>query len=65
MITKENLNEIRSYSKDGIVFMIDNWEHEYNIKSQELWHINDGVGEPTFLCKVTDFEKLKELLNIV
>ena len=66
MITKEQLNSIDYVSHKGTLFTIPgNWEYEYNIKTQELWSINDGFGEPEFLCRVTDFEKLKELLNVL
>lgn len=65
MITKEELNSIDYVSKDDTEFCIPgDWEYLFNIKSQELWNINDGVGEPTFLCKVTDFTKLQELLAL-
>lgn len=65
MITKEQLNSIDYTSKDGTLYhLFGDWEYEYNIKTQELWAINDGYGEPEFLCKVIDFEKLKELLEL-
>ncbi len=66
MITKEQLNSIDYLSNDNTHYVIPgNWEYEFNIKKQELWCINDGFGEPEFLCRVTDFEKLKELLDIL
>lgn len=64
MITKENLKEIDFFSRDETEYFGDNWQYMFNIKSQELWNFNDGFGEPDLLCKVTDFEKLKELLNL-
>lgn len=66
MITKEQLNSIDYVSNDETLYTIPgDWDYEFNIKTQELWSINDGIGEPEFLCKVTDFEKLKDLLNII
>lgn len=66
MITKEQLNSIDYVSNDNTNYVIPgHWEYEFNIKKQELWCINDGFGEPEFLCRVTDFEKLKELLDIL
>lgn len=65
MITKEQLNSINYVSVDNTHYTEPgDWEYEFNIKTQELWNINDGYGEPTFLCKVTDFEKLKELIEL-
>lgn len=64
MITKEHLKEIDFFSNDETEYFGDNWQYMFNIKSQQLWNFNDGFGEPDFLCKVTDFEKLKELLNL-
>jgi hypothetical protein len=65
MITVEDLNSIEYVSNDTTLYSIPGeWEYEFNIKTQELWNINDGVGEPVFICKVTNFEKLKELLEL-
>jgi hypothetical protein len=66
MITKEQLNSIDYVSNDNMSYVIPgSWEYEFNIKTQQLWSINDGFGEPELLCRVTDFEKLKELLDIL
>lgn len=66
MITREQLNSIDYTSKDGTeYFIFGSLEYMFNIKTQQLWHTNDGVGEPEFLCVVMDFEKLKELLDIL
>ena len=65
MITKENLNSIGFVSVDSTLYCDDGWEHEFNIKNQELWYINDGYGEPEFLCRITKFDGLKELLEIL
>lgn len=65
MITKEELNAIDYTSKDNTRYhLFGEWEYEFNIKTQELFNINDGVGEPVFLCRVTEIEKLKELLEL-
>lgn len=66
MITKEQLNSIDYVSNDGTEYVLPcDLEHLFNIKTQELFCINDGFGEPEFLCRVNDFEKLKELLNLL
>lgn len=65
MITKENLNSIDFTSIDTTFYYNDGWEYGFNIKTQELWYINDGFGEEEFLCRVTKFDELKELLEIL
>lgn len=65
MITRDNLKSIGFNSiNNSTYYDAPNWEYEFDIHTQELWNINDGAGEPTFLCKVTDFEKLKELIEL-
>lgn len=63
MINKEQLNSINFYSKDQTLYIDNNFDYEFNIKTQELWDINDGYGEPEFICRITNFEKFKELIN--
>ena len=66
MITKEQLNSIDYVSKDETEYMNPcDWDYLFNIKTQELWSLSDGLNEPEFLCRVTNFEKLKDLLNII
>ena len=66
MITKEQLNSISYTSIDETEYVdIESWDYMFNIKTQELWFINDGVDEPELLCRITNFEKLKDLLNII
>lgn len=66
MVTKEQLNSIDYTSKDETEYMkYGVWEYLFNIKTQELWSLNDGLNEPEFLCRVTSFEKLKDLINII
>lgn len=66
MITKDQLNSIEYFSNDGTEYVLAPvWDYLFNIKTQELFCINDGFGEPEFLCRVNDFEKLKELLNLL
>lgn len=64
MITKEQLNQICFYSNDGTYYYDEGtFDYEFNIKNQELWYYNDGCGGEEFLCKVTDIEELKTLIN--
>ena len=65
MITREQLNKDPDFStKDGKNYIYGNWDYEFRISTQELYDINDGFGDPEFVCKVTDFGELKKLLEI-
>jgi hypothetical protein len=67
MITKEQLNSIgyrEDPSEKGLYTVPCVWEYGFNIKTQELWYLNDGFDEPEFIVKETDFEKLKKILEI-
>lgn len=63
MITKEQLESIDFGEMNSGAFCSPGFQYEFNIKTQELWDINDGVGEPEFLCRVTKFDELVELLE--
>lgn len=63
MINREQLNSIEYYSKDGTLYTDASFDYEFNVKTQELWDINDGFGDPEFVCRITDFEKFKEIIN--
>ena len=64
MITKEQLNTVAT-TQDDINFFFGGWDFQYNLKTNELWNINDGYGKPEFLCVVTDFEQLTELIELL
>lgn len=67
MITEEQLKSINFYpnKKQKHLFYDPNNEYEYNIKTQELYCVNDGVTTPSeFVCKINNFDKLKELLEL-
>jgi hypothetical protein len=65
MITEEQLKSIGYLTKEGVSYRIPGtWEHDFNIKTQYLWNFNKGVGQPQFIEHVTDFKRLKELLEI-
>jgi hypothetical protein len=64
MITKKQLEEDPDFSaNNGINYIYGNWDYEFRVKTQELYDINDGFGEPQFVCKVTDFDELKRILE--
>lgn len=65
MISKEQLNSICFYSEDNTSYYGGNWDFEFNIKTQELYTINDGFGEPEHVCKCVDFKHLKEVLYLL
>ncbi len=65
MITKENLNSIDFTSIDHTLYYDEGWDYEFNIKNQELWYVNDGFGDPEFICKITHFDELKEMLKLL
>lgn len=62
MITANQLNELDWFPEptNKNIWYYDSWEYEFRITSQELYYINDGVGEPEFIAKITDIEQLKE-----
>jgi hypothetical protein len=67
MINKEQLNSIGYHQSPGdknLYVVFGSWEYGFDIGKQELWHLNDGVGEPILMCRITNFEKLKELLEL-
>jgi len=66
MIKREDLKSI-DYNLDtnsGLYVRWGSWEYGFDLVSQELFYLNDGVGEREFLVKITDFEKLKDLLEL-
>jgi hypothetical protein len=65
MITKDQLNSISFFSDDNTSYYGGNWDFEFNIKTQDLYTINDGFGEPELVCKCTNFKHLKEVLYLL
>ena len=64
MISKKKLNSDPDFfTKDGNSYFYGNWDYELHVASQELYDINDGFGDPQFVCKVTDFDELKRILE--
>ncbi len=61
-ITAKALREagFTHHSKDNVEFFFDNWDYLFNIPEQNLYFINDGVGEPELIARYT---VLEELLN--
>jgi hypothetical protein len=67
MVTKKQLNSIGYFpdSEDKNMYIIfGSWEYGFDISRQELWCLNDGVGEPEFEGKITDFKVLKDFLEL-
>jgi hypothetical protein len=67
MITREQMMSIGytvNKQEPDLYVVYGSWEYGFNIKTQELWHLNDGYGDPEFLVKITNFEKLKNLLEL-
>lgn len=60
MITAEDLKEYNWFPepKDNATWYYDCWEYEFRIKTQELYYINDGMGEPELIGKITSMDKL-------
>ena len=66
MITKEQLLSIDFRSIDGTLYHdYYRFDFEYNIKSQDLYEFNEVNGKTNYLCRVIDFEQLKELTDSV
>lgn len=66
MISREQLESInyRSIDSDPDMYsMFGSWEYGFEIKTQSLYFLNDGFGEPEFLAEIKDFEKLKDILD--
>lgn len=64
MISKEQLESIGFSTEDNTLYYdAPNWDFEYNIKTQELFSFNELDGETEFLCRVTDINKLEELID--
>ena len=64
MITKEELNSIGYRSTNETEYYdLGTCDYLFNIKTQELFYIEDGMCND-FMCRVTDFEKLKEFIKI-
>lgn len=64
MITKKQLDEDPDFgTNNGINYVYGNWDYEFRVKTQELYDINDGYGDPEFICKVTSIEELKRILE--
>jgi hypothetical protein len=63
MILKEELETVGFHLIDSHYEYVHNsWEYMFNIKTQQLFAINDGYGDPELLCIITNFEELKKLL---
>ena len=67
MITKEQLESIDYRSNDGREYFGGHgaWDFMFDIRTQILWDYNDGLGEPDFITKTTNFENLKKVLTAV
>lgn len=63
MITAEQLEGFDWVSEKGnrTIWFYGNWEYEFRVNSQELYNINDGVGEPQLIAKVTSIDELVKL----
>ena len=64
MITRAQLNEIGFSSEDNTLYYdAPNWDFEYNIKTQDLYRFSEVDGATDHLCRVTNIETLKEILE--
>lgn len=60
MITAETLKKYGWYCETGnrTIWYYDSWEYEFRINTQEMYYINDGMGEPQFIAKIESIENL-------
>ena len=66
MVSHEQLTEFNLNTKDRIsYFDTPDWDIEYNIKTQELWSINDGYGEPELIGRYTNIQELKQAIELL
>ena len=65
MINRKQLDEMNATTTDGTLYHFNGWDYEFNVKTQELWDINDGYGKPEFLCVVTNQVELQDLLDVL
>lgn len=63
MITAEQLEQHDWFCGvgDRTKWFYDSWEYKFLIPTQELYYINDGMGEPELIAKVTSMEQLIEI----
>lgn len=65
MITQSQLNSIGYFiCGNQYEFFNGSFDYLFNIRTQDLWSINDGVGEPEFVCKCVDIKELIKLLKL-
>lgn len=64
MIKADTLLQYEFTPSDGsrVEFVHSNWEYVFNIITQELWDINDGVGEPELLTRIDNLDHLKMVM---
>jgi len=65
MITKAQLEENGFRSLGGHIYYYDVYDFCFNIRTQSIYAINELDGEEEFLCKVTDVNKLKDLMETI
>jgi hypothetical protein len=66
MITHHQLIDIGLLINDKITYIDEYYDFEFNIKTQELWYINDGFGDPEFIARyirIGDLENTIDLLR--
>lgn len=65
MVTKQQLNSLHFYNgKSSHEFYDNGPDFMFDIKTQKLYDHCEVAGVLDVICKVTDFEKLKEILNL-
>ena len=66
MLSHHQLTDLNLTTKDRIsYFDSPDWDIEYNIKTQELWYINDGYGEPELIGRYTNVKELEQAIELL
>jgi hypothetical protein len=65
MIIHNQLIDIGLLTNDKITYIDEYYDFEFNIKTQELWYINDGFGEPEFIARYTRIGDLENAIDLL
>lgn len=63
-LDENQLNQL-GFSKfnDPIEYISKDMEYQFNILTNELFCINDGIGEPEFIVKINNYKHFVDILQ--
>lgn len=65
MITKAQLEENSFRNLGGDLYYYGTYDYCFDIKTQELFVFNEKTGDMGFLCRITDINKLNDLIGFL